>query len=107
LAKITPKQIADRKITQTVFIPLPLAIDLDNAANELGVSRNKIINVCTTLGLQDKAKLRNALLEGNGLPASDPNQPATVVVPNAITTPSTTQGGSTPKEVSKEVDDIV
>lgn len=77
MATITAKQIADRKITQTVFYPLALAVDLDKAAEEFGISRNKLINACTTLGLQDKEKLKEMLLEGGRRATnSNPHQPA-------------------------------
>jgi hypothetical protein len=83
---LTQKQRTARSITQTVFFPLPLALDLDNTAEELGISRNKLINICTTLGLQDKNKLRKVLSKGERATNSDPQSSRDEAVKTTTTT---------------------
>lgn len=55
---ITAKQIADRRITQTIFIPLQRAIELDKEAKRLGISKNKLVNSCIDFGLENKEKMK-------------------------------------------------
>jgi hypothetical protein len=90
---ITQKQRAARSITQTVYYSLPLAVEIDDTAEELGISKNKLINLCTTFGLQNKDKLKEAL---SGKQVSNQN-PRTAVVPNAVTP---TPQASNSKEVN-------
>jgi hypothetical protein len=55
---ITAKQKADRKVTQTVFIPLSRAIELEKEAKRLGVSRNRLINSYIDFDMQHKNEVK-------------------------------------------------
>lgn len=94
---ITQKQIADRKVTTTVFIPLSNAVELENTAKNLGISKNKLINSCIDSGLKNKDKMpifdynNNTLSKGDRFPATAPQRSAApTVVEAVVATPTTT-----------------
>lgn len=88
---LTQKQMSARSVTHTVFTPLSVAVELDDLSQDWGISRNKLLNLIIAFGLQNKDKLKEALSEGDGLPARAPQAAS---VPNAYTTTTTPQADS-------------
>jgi hypothetical protein len=98
---LTQRQIQKRKVVQTLYIPLPVAIQIDDEAKRLGISRSAVINRFIAQGLNNNK--RKAL---QGLQNQGANQDATqaALVPAPITTTNTTtntisQRLSLPQEV--------
>jgi hypothetical protein len=57
---LTQRQIQKRKVVQTLYIPLPVAIQIDDEAKRLGISRSAVINQFIAQGLNNNNK-RKAL----------------------------------------------
>lgn len=83
MATITEKQIQTRKVVQTLYISLPVAIKIDDEAKRLGVSRSTLINRFIAQGLNNN---KTGLLHGV------PGQSAAV---EAIPTPIHHEGSDT------------
>ena len=103
MATITAKQRAARKVTQTVFIPLATAVELDEAAKQLGISRNKLINYCVIFGLKYREGLiinDNKNIVPSGLEATNqtPRAAAPLVLEEAVTTTPTPHKESNQEE---------
>lgn len=99
---ITEKHKAARKITQTIFIPLYRAIELEQEANRRGVSRNKLINSYIDYGMAHKdeveiveTKLLSSVAGGRGYQTKTHPAPEAVVVEAVVKTtppsPATTE----------------
>jgi hypothetical protein len=54
MATLTKKQIQTRKVIQTLYIPLQIAIAIDDESKRLGVSRSMLINRFIVEGLNNK-----------------------------------------------------
>jgi hypothetical protein len=87
LATITEKQIQTRRVVQTLYIPLPVAIQIDDEAKRSGVSRSTLINQFIAQGLNNNNK--------TGLLHGVPGQAAAAETAAVIsTTALSNQGGS-------------
>ena len=84
MATITKKQIQTRRVVQTLYIPLPIAIQIDIEAKRLGISRSRLINRFITQGLNSNNK--------TGLLHGVPSQAAAV---EAVPTPIHHEGSDT------------
>ena len=83
MATITKKQIQTRRVVQTLYIPLPIAIQIDDEAKRLGISRSTLMNRFIAEGLYNN---KTGLLHGV------PDQAAAV---EAVPTPIHHEGSDT------------
>ena len=59
---LTQKQKTSKNVTQTWYSPLPVVMEIDEISDEWGISKNKLLNLIAVFGLQNKDKLKEALL---------------------------------------------
>jgi hypothetical protein len=62
---LTQKQLAARKVYQTLYLPLHIAERVDKLADDSRMSRNELINKLIVIGLDNKDKIiLNSEVEG-------------------------------------------
>jgi hypothetical protein len=62
---LTQKQLAARKVYQTLYLPLYIAERVDKLADGNGMSRNELINKLIVIGLDNEDKIiLNSEVEG-------------------------------------------
>jgi hypothetical protein len=61
MAPLTENQITNRRIIKSVYFPVHLADELDQATERYGISWNKLIRGLVTVGLHDKEILETAV----------------------------------------------
>ena len=76
-SQITEKQIEQRRVTQTLYIPIKLALEVDSECKRLGVSRSALINRYISEGLSNNIK------KLRGVPAHSANTLSTSTTENS------------------------
>jgi hypothetical protein len=76
---LTQKQLAARKVYQTLYLPLHIAERVDKLADDNGMSRNELINKLIVIGLDndDKIILKSAVMGKveSHAPTPEPTEP--------------------------------
>jgi hypothetical protein len=69
---LTQKQLAARKVYQTLYLPLHIAERVDKIAHDSGMSRNELINKLIVIGLDNQDKILETALMGEASKQSPP-----------------------------------